>query len=139
MASAYRLAKFNIDERQHTGFLGLATPAHAVFAASLPLIVFTNAYGLGTLLLDPWVLYAIILIFSWLMVSELPMFSLKSKSLGWKGNELLIIFSLVAIFLVFFFKYSGIAVAILLYILICAIRFLFFRKPTALNSTEQHP
>ena len=49
LAAAYRLAKFNVDERQHDGFIGLPSPANGIFAATLPLIVFTNAYGLSLL------------------------------------------------------------------------------------------
>lgn len=119
LAAAYRLAKFNIDERQHETFIGLATPAAALFTAALPLIVFTNAYQLAPLVLNQWFLYAAILFFSWLMVSEIPMFALKVKSWAWKGNELTYVFLILCILLVVVFKYTGIAAAILIYIAIC--------------------
>lgn len=122
LCSVYRLAKFNVDERQHTGFIGLATPASALFAAALPLIIFTNAYHLAPLILNKWVLYSCIAGFSWLMVAEIPMFSLKTKSFGWKGNELQIIFLAVSVLLILLLKYTGIAAVILLYILICLMR-----------------
>jgi CDP-diacylglycerol--serine O-phosphatidyltransferase len=128
ICSVYRLAKFNVDERQHTGFIGLATPASAIFAAVLPLLVFTNAYQLAPIILNKWFLYGIIFVFSWLMVAEIPMFSLKTKSFKWKGNEVQFIFLAASIFLVVFLKYAGIALAIMLYILICVVQHFLFRK-----------
>jgi len=122
LASAYRLAKFNIDERQHESFIGLATPAMAIFTASLPLIIFTNALNLSAILLNEWLLYFFVIAFSWLMVSELPMFSLKIKSLKWKGNEMQIIFLLISLLMILAFKYAGIAASILLYISICFVK-----------------
>ncbi len=123
LCAVYRLAKFNVDERQHTGFIGLATPASAIFAAALPLIIFTNAYQLAPLLLNKWILYSIIVLFSWLMVAEIPMFALKTKSLTWKGNEVQWVFVAVSLLLIVFLKYAGIAAVILLYILICLVQF----------------
>jgi CDP-diacylglycerol--serine O-phosphatidyltransferase len=133
ICSAYRLAKFNSDTRQRDGFLGLATPASALFAAALPLIIFTDAYNLAPLILNKWVLYFMIFFFSILMISEIPMFSFKSRSLGWRGNEWRIIFFLSTIFLVTFFKYTGVALAILLYIILCIVRHLFFKSYEAKN------
>lgn len=129
LCSAYRLAKFNVDKRQHESFIGLPTPAMGLFAASLPLIIFTNAFGLATVVLNKWLLYFFVIAFSWLMVSELPMFSLKMKSFRWKGNELQILFVVVCVVLIFTLKYAGIAAVIMLYVLICLIkRFLPKRK-----------
>jgi CDP-diacylglycerol--serine O-phosphatidyltransferase len=128
ICSVCRLAKFNIDERQQSGFIGLATPAMALFTASLPLIIFTDAYHLAPVILNKWILYGIIVIFSWLMVSNIPMFSLKIKTLGWKGNELRVIFFLFGIFFISFFKYTGIAATILLYVLLCLVQHLFFKQ-----------
>jgi len=122
ICAAYRLAKFNVDERQHESFLGLPTPAMAIFVASISLVVFTNAFQLAPLILNRWVLYLFIIIFSWLMVSELPMFSLKMKSLKWKGNELQILFGVVSLILIFLFTYMGIAAVILLYVIVCLVK-----------------
>ena len=127
LCSVYRLAKFNVDERQHESFIGLATPGMAIFTASLPLIIFTNALGLSMLILNKWLLYFLVMAFSWLMVSELPMFSLKLKSFSWKGNEMQIIFLLIAVLLIIAFKYAGIAASILLYIVLCIV--INFLKP----------
>jgi CDP-diacylglycerol--serine O-phosphatidyltransferase len=128
LCSVYRLAKFNIDERQHESFIGLATPAMALFAAALPLIVFTNALDLSWLIMNKWVLYFFIVAFSWLMVSEIPMFSFKLKSFKWKGNEVQISFLIIAILLIVFLKYAGIAASIIAYIFICLFQFFFNSK-----------
>ena len=93
--SAVRLAKFNIDSRQHENFIGLATPANAIFWASiatLPLFphmheaVVTPGEPYVEIAL-PWVLLVLSLVSCWLMVSEISFFSLKFKSLGWSENR----------------------------------------------------
>lgn len=89
-ASAYRLAKFNLDASQSYGFKGVPTPAMGLLVASFPLIIF---YGSGALsglvdindlLLNKWVLYTLIIILSWLMVSNLPLIALKFKNFNLK-------------------------------------------------------
>lgn len=83
--AALRLAKFNLDTRQTTSFIGLPTPANALFWGSL---VVSQANLIES---SPWMVFAVIamsLVSSWLMVSEIPMFALKFKQWGWKGNEL---------------------------------------------------
>lgn len=82
--SALRLAKFNIDERQTTSFLGMPTPANALFWGSL--IVF-NPVWMERYSWSPLVILAMVLLSCWLLVCELPMFALKFKHWGWKGNE----------------------------------------------------
>ena len=95
--SALRLAKFNLDTRQTTSFIGLPTPANALFWGSL-LVSRTDI-----LESSPWMTVAVlamVCVSSWLMVSEIPMFALKFKQWGWKGNELrysFIVFSAVMI------------------------------------------
>ena len=82
--SACRLAKFNVDTRQTTSFIGLPTPANALFWSSL--IVGGKEWLLG--LEHGWaVLLALIFLFSFFLVSEIPMFSMKFKNLSWKSNK----------------------------------------------------
>lgn len=92
--SACRLAKFNIDERQHTGFIGMPTPANAIFWASL-------IVGCGDFLRSPrfncLFLLAFIIMFCWLMVSELRMFSLKFKNMSWEDNKVKYIFIILVV------------------------------------------
>ena len=87
--AALRLAKFNLDERQAMGFIGLPTPANALFWGSL-------VVGMGDVLeSSPYMVFvvlALIVASSVIMVSELPMFALKFKHWGWKGNELKYVF-----------------------------------------------
>ena len=113
--SAYRLAKFNLDERQTTSFLGLPTPANGLFWISY-------TYGLQKLAVTNENLFylttALILIFSWLMISEIPMFSLKIKSLRLKGNVRPAILVLLMILFMVFRGILGIAGAIVAYILL---------------------
>ncbi|MBQ7419393.1 MAG: CDP-alcohol phosphatidyltransferase family protein [Prevotella sp.] len=116
--SALRLAKFNLDERQAMGFIGLPTPANALFWSSL-------LVGAGDLLASsPYLYYTVfagIFISSYLLVSEISMFALKFKHWGWKGNEIKYLFLLTCIPLLIFFGISGLAIIIAWYILLSAI------------------
>jgi CDP-diacylglycerol--serine O-phosphatidyltransferase len=103
--SALRLAKFNIDTRQTISFLGLPVPANALFWSSfIPSIQpFTDSHPLFSLLL----LLVLLLTFCLLMVSELPMFSLKFKSFRWKGNEWPYALLLLSVLFIAWFYYLG--------------------------------
>ena len=113
--SALRLAKFNLDERQTTSFLGLPTPANAMFWSSL-------IVGAGTRLTHSTyslaLLAVMILLSCWVLVSEIPMFALKFKQWGWKGNEIRYLFVLSCIPILLIFKFSGIAIIIIWYVLL---------------------
>lgn len=114
--SALRLAKFNIDDRQTSSFIGLPVPAHALFWASagyavIPVIHFNELL---------FVILVLLLAFgsSFLLVSNLPMFSLKVKSLQWKGNEFRYLLVFGTIVFIVLWGFLGIAGAILLYIIL---------------------
>lgn len=83
--SALRLAKFNLDERQSMGFIGLPTPANALFWGSLILCL---GNWFNTLPAGAAIVILLMLVSSWLLISEIPMFALKFKHWGWKGNGL---------------------------------------------------
>jgi len=102
--SAVRLGKFNLDTRQTDAFLGLPTPACTMFAIGVMLIAHFDTYGMGTFVLQPVFLYACIAILSALMISELPMFSLKISGLNWKGNEIRFIFVAAALDVLFMMR-----------------------------------
>lgn len=87
--SALRLAKFNIDERQTSSFIGLATPANAIFWASL-IASFPDMASWAQWL--PWAMLGMAAVSCWLLVSELPFFSLKFKNLSWQDNTIRYIF-----------------------------------------------
>ena len=116
--SALRLAKFNLDERQALGFIGLPTPANALFWGSLLVGIGEQMYY------RPWTLYLIligILVSSWLLVSEIPMFALKFKHWGWKGNEVKYIFLLTCIPLLVIFGITAFAIIVAWYVVLSAI------------------
>lgn len=112
--SGLRLAKFNIDERQTTSFIGMPVPAHALFWASIG-YAFSSSMPVDNIGFIVGIVVVAVL-FSLLLVSEIPMFSLKVKSLKWKGNELRYILVAGAVAFVALFGILGIAGTILLYI-----------------------
>lgn len=114
--SGLRLAKFNIDTRQSTSFIGMPVPAHALFWASLCYSTALFAEMSPYLFIGGTVVLSVAT--SLLLVSEIPMFSLKVKSLQWKGNEYRYILVVCAVVFVSIFKVLGIAGTILLYILL---------------------
>lgn len=83
--SALRLAKFNLDERQTMGFIGMPTPANALFWGSL---IISSREWLESVSYSYLLLIVLMLLSCWLLVSEIPMFALKFKHWGWKGNQL---------------------------------------------------
>ena len=116
--SALRLAKFNNDTRQTSSFIGLPVPANALFWASLA----TGAHDFITSdNFHPFYLFLLVCFFSWLLVSEIPMFSLKFKNLSWKENKTSFIFLIVCIPLLVFLGISSVAAIIVWYILLSLI------------------
>lgn len=111
--SALRLAKFNIDTRQTSSFIGLPTPANALFWASV-------AAGLHDYILsiNPFILLAAVAFFSFLLVCELPMFSFKFKSLGFGENKVRYVFVILSLLIICVTGMAGLAISICLYIII---------------------
>lgn len=116
--SGLRLAKFNVDTRQTTSFIGLPVPANALFWGSL-IVAYREELFSHDWLLVP--LFVGILLFSYLLVSELPMFSLKFKSLSWQANKVSYSFLLVCIPLIILFQTGALSFIILWYILLSAL------------------
>lgn len=112
--SGLRLAKFNVDERQSDSFIGLNTPANALFWVSFCYGIVYDAPMVTTLLM--YTVLVGILVFSLLMVSEIPMFSLKVKTIKFKGNEHRYFLIIFTIGLVAYIGVLGITGSILLYI-----------------------
>lgn len=113
--SALRLAKFNVDERQTSSFIGLPTPANALFWGALVLgshdAIVAHPYG--------WALViALVMLFSWLLVAEIPMFSLKFKSLAWKAYRTAYIFLIVSLVLLILLGLNGLSAVIGWYIIL---------------------
>lgn len=116
--SALRLAKFNVDERQTSSFIGLPTPANALFWGAL--IVGAHDFLVSDSF-NAVYLFALVLLFSYLLVAEIPMFSLKFKNLSWKDNKVSFIFLLVCIPMLVFLGIASFSAIILWYILLSVI------------------
>lgn len=116
--AALRLAKFNIDTRQSDGFIGLATPASTIFVIGILLLCMYPVAGISEALTSKVALYIYIVALSLLMVAELPMFSFKFKSFGWKGNEIRYLFIILSLVLIATLKFAAVSLIIVLYILI---------------------
>ncbi len=122
LAAAYRLANFNIDERQSSSFIGLPTPAFSMFVVSLPLVIFySNNLFFIELLQNFYVLLGITLLGCYLMNAEIPLFSLKFKHYGWKGNQVKYLFLLATIILLGTLQTVAIPLTIILYVLLSVI------------------
>jgi CDP-diacylglycerol---serine O-phosphatidyltransferase len=117
--SALRLAKFNIDERQTSEFIGLPTPASALLMVSLALIVFSgNNQAIKNFILSPWLLSIVFIADSLIMVSEIKLFSFKFKTASFSDNAVKYIFLAISVLLIGFLQYYAIPAVIILYILI---------------------
>ena len=113
--SALRLAKFNIDERQEERFIGVPTPASALFFSTLPLLA--GSVSLVALVLEnPWFLSAVTLIFAYLLTAEIPLLALKFKHFGWKGNQWRFLVLIISLLSVLGLGLAGIPIAVLSYI-----------------------
>ena len=112
--SALRLGKFNIDPRQSTSFIGMPTPANALFWGSL--VVGAHDF-LVSESFNAVYLFILVVLMSYLLVAEIPMFSLKFKNLSWSANKVSYLFLLVCIPLLVFLQLSGFAAIILWYII----------------------
>jgi CDP-diacylglycerol--serine O-phosphatidyltransferase len=126
LMSAIRLAKFNIDLRQEENFIGLPTPANALFFASIPMVLlagqqfyplvrlefladfFTNTRSLAILTV----------LMSYLLISDIRMFSMKFKTTGWRGNEPRYIFLVLTAALLVMFSVGGLPLSVLCYFLL---------------------
>jgi len=113
--SALRLAKFNIDERQSSSFIGLPTPANAIFWAGMA-VSFS-----GMLVNNVWILVILTLLFSYLLVAEIPMFSLKFKNIAWSSNQTQYLFLIGCVGILVAFGLNAFAIIIAWYIALSGI------------------
>ena len=116
--SAFRLAKFNLDERQSLGFIGLPTPANALFWGAL--FVGAQNFMESTAYMLPVVLL-MICVSCWLLIAEVPMFALKFKQWGWKGNEVKYIFLISCLPLLMIFGITAFSVIIAWYVVLSVV------------------
>lgn len=118
--SALRLAKFNIDTRQTENFIGLATPANTLFFIALPFIQEQGFLGME-ILLQPIVLVFLSIGMSYLLVAEIPLFSLKFKSMRFAANDFRYFLLISSLILIGIFKFAAIPLIIVIYILLSII------------------
>jgi CDP-diacylglycerol---serine O-phosphatidyltransferase len=129
LGACYRLANFNIDSRQTDSFIGLPTPANALFILSLPLILEQSNSLLALEILSNYgALLSITLLSAYLMNAEIPLFSLKIKEFSFKKNALQIGFLSLSVLLLVFFRYLGVALAIISYVLLSIINNKVFKR-----------
>ncbi|GAA4235954.1 CDP-alcohol phosphatidyltransferase family protein [Postechiella marina] len=118
LASAYRLAKFNIDTEQQSFFKGLPTPANTLLIMSLPLIMeFQNNDFINAIILNKWFLIVLTLVSCYILNSDVKLFALKFKNYGFKDNVVRYIFILLCVVLLVVLQFASIPVIILLYII----------------------
>lgn len=118
LASAYRLANFNLDTEQQNYFKGLPTPANTLLIISLPLIIeFQNNDFINTIILNKWFLISMTLLSCWLLNSRIKLFALKFKDYSFKANSIRYIFIMLCVVLLIVLQFAAIPVIILLYII----------------------
>jgi CDP-diacylglycerol---serine O-phosphatidyltransferase len=118
--SALRLAKFNIDERQSDSFIGVPTPANAFFIASLPFVI-EKFPALEQYIISAYCLLPMTIILSVLLISEIPLISLKFKNIHFTENKLRYIFLGASLLLLLIFQIAAFPVIFIAYILISII------------------
>jgi len=143
VCSAFRLAKFNIDERQSDRFIGLPTPANGLLIFSLlPLVSlkglspwFDWDIALSYYIVHPAILIPATIILSYLLVSPLPLIAMKFKTFGWKTNKIRYIFLILSLIFIFLFYFAAIPIIIILYIALSIID-LFVTRKTLKNEIQ---
>ena len=129
LGACYRLAKFNIDERQSDSFFGLPTPANALFITSLPLIIvnFTNTI-VAEYLCNNWVLLTITFLSTYIMNAEIPLFSLKIKDFSFAKYKLQIFFLAISVLMLIFLQILAVPLIIIIYVLLSVINNMVNKK-----------
>ncbi len=129
LGACYRLANFNIDTRQTDSFIGLPTPANTLFIMSLPLVLNdSDSIIILEILINKWILLAITLISAYVMNAEIPLFSLKTKNFSFQKNALQLFFIVMCIIFLLVFRYLGIPIIIIFYVLLSIINNKFTKK-----------
>lgn len=133
--AALRLAKFNIDTRQTFYFIGLPTPANALFIASFPLITASNSYWhsvyLSNISFTVWFFVGIAIICSALMILPVKLFSLKIKDTSWSHNKTRYVFLIISLGCILVLGYTAVPLILLLYIILSLLSQKSFDSPPA--------
>lgn len=129
--SALRLAKFNIDSRQTTDFIGVNTPMNTFVIASLPFVMLQFP-----ILLNTWILCGITLVSSFLLVSEIKLFSMKLNSLSWADNKFKYIFLMASIVLIIWLNFLAFLIILLLYFIFSKMHFASEKSNMVMSSSK---
>lgn len=122
LASAYRLAKFNISTNQSDVFIGLPTPANTLLIISLPLILeYQNSDAINSMILNPWFLIVLTLISCFLLNAPIKLIALKFKTWNFKDNAARYILIILSVVLLSVFQFAGIPPLIIMYIFLSII------------------
>ena len=122
VASAYRLAKFNVDTRQTSSFIGLPTPANTILILSLPLILYYQpSEAIEGIILNKWFLIALTVVSSMLLNAEIKLFALKFKTWDFKNNTIRYLYLFLAAVLLVLLKFIAIPLIVILYIVLSII------------------
>lgn len=116
--AAWRLAKFNIDTRQTISFRGVPTPITAIVVAALPLIAWYNTWDLAPLVINRWLLYVLILVLSYLMVSDVPIMSLKFKDYSIKSNRQKLLLAAISLLFIVVFQWAALPLIYVTYVVL---------------------
>ena len=117
-AAAWRLARFNLEANASGDFKGVPSPAAGLVVASLPLILFYNYVQVNAVILNKWVLYLIIVVLSWLMVSKAPFMAMKFKDASVKNNLPKIILAIIAIIAAIFLQWLAVPLVFIIYLIL---------------------
>ena len=117
-AGAWRLARYNIDKETRKTFQGVPIPAAGLVIASFPLIIFYNYFNLAQWLVNPWILYAVIIVISLLMVSKLPLIAIKFNDASLKNNVPQLILMAIGVVAAVFLQWLAVPVVFALYIIV---------------------
>lgn len=130
--SALRLAKFNVDERQSTSFIGVPTPANAILIASIPLIaIYSKTPENLSFIFHPYFLVFSCVLLSYLLVAEIPLFALKFKDFTWQNNKIRYIFIIFSVVLLLILQIQAIPLVIFSYIILSVVENKLINKKMA--------
>lgn len=119
LASAYRLARFNIDTRQTETFIGLPVPANTLWIVSLPLILeYSQALWIQEILHNTYILLGLTLLSCYLLNAEIRLFALKFKTFAWKDNAVRYLFLTISLVLLCGLQFVAVPIIIILYVFI---------------------
>ena len=131
-AVAWRLAKFNISTTQTESFIGVPSPAAGLVVASLPLIIFYQRFNVHLFFINVWVLYAIIILLGYLMLSNRRFMALKFKSFGFKANRYTYVLLILSVLLIFWLQWLAVPIIFVLYLLFSS----FVKGAKSLSATQ---